>query len=90
MKNIFTQHPHSIGETYFQHMFFALRFSGGMFLCSVACLLHAFFPFIFQKTASNYIWKTVKYFIERMPTIEQKVLDISHYIEKKKIKVNQK
>lgn len=51
----FTEHPASVGETYFQHfghsMSFAVRMLGG----GIACMLHAFFPFLCVKTGSSQI-----------------------------------
>jgi len=48
----FTDHPASVGETYFEHMgrasCFGLRMIGG----GIACLVHALLPFLFQRTGS--------------------------------------
>jgi len=49
----FTEHPHSVGETYWQHMGMALSFAGPLFLASLACLVHALLPFAFERTGSN-------------------------------------
>ena len=40
----FTQHPASVGETYFQHMGVALSFFGRFCYGAFAALVHAFFP----------------------------------------------
>ncbi len=53
--NIFTEHPHSVGETYGEHFLFALRFAGLLFGASAAALVHALLPFCFEKTASQLI-----------------------------------
>ena len=53
MTNPFTAHPASVGETYVQHLRFALRFGTRMTLGGVAAVVHAFFPFVFQTTASR-------------------------------------
>ena len=53
MTNPFTAHPASVGETYFQHFRFALRFGTRMTLGGVAAIVHAFFPFLFVTTASR-------------------------------------
>jgi hypothetical protein len=53
----FTDHPSSVGETYWQHFFFASRFSLRLFGAAFAALIHAFLPFLFDKTASNIIAK---------------------------------
>ena len=52
---IMVDHPNSVGETYFEHMGFALRFSGLLFAAGFCALVHAFLPFCFEKTASNLI-----------------------------------
>ncbi len=52
---LFTQHPSSVGETYFQHMAVAASFGVRMFAGALCCLLHAVFPFLFERTASAII-----------------------------------
>lgn len=61
MKNIFTDHPHSIGETYLRHGVEALFIALRMTYTSAAMIIHAFLPFLFVKTAR----KTVYYFYNR-------------------------
>ena len=53
MKNPFTEHPHSVGETYFEHMCCALKFHFKLLMLSYAALIHAVYPFLFEKTASD-------------------------------------
>ena len=53
----FTAHPASVGESYFEHMGFALRFAGQLFLAGGAALIHAVLPFCCEKTASQRIRK---------------------------------
>lgn len=48
-------HPASVGETYFGHMRFALRFSGLLFAAGGAALVHAVLPAFFETTASRMI-----------------------------------
>ena len=48
-------HPASVGETYFSHMRFALRFSGLLFAAGGAALVHAFLPALFETTAGRLI-----------------------------------
>ena len=55
LTRIMVDHPNSVGETYFQHMRFALRFSGMLFAAGFCALVHAVLPFCFEKTASNII-----------------------------------
>ena len=55
MKNLLTDHPNSVGEGYFEHMGQAMSFSAPLFLAAIACLGHAFLPFLFEKTGSKVI-----------------------------------
>lgn len=55
MKNWFTEHPHSIGETYIEHFKFASRTGLAMVVAGFACISHAFVPAIFSKVATNTI-----------------------------------
>jgi hypothetical protein len=52
MRNFFTDHPASVGETYWQHLGVALSFAGSLFAAAFAALVHAIFPAWFEKTAS--------------------------------------
>lgn len=51
----FTDHPHSVNETYFQHMHSAFGFGTSMLVGGLACLMHGIFPFLFTTTGSRRI-----------------------------------
>ena len=51
----FTEHPRSIGETYFEHNRKALRFSASLFSAGASCFIHAFMPCLFQHSASKVV-----------------------------------
>lgn len=51
----FTEHPHSVGETYLQHMGSATFFGTRMIGAGFACLLHGLLPFAFTSTGSRTI-----------------------------------
>ncbi len=55
VQRLFTDHPASVGETYWQHLGAAWGFSWRMMLASLACLVHALLPFLFEKTGSRAI-----------------------------------
>ena len=55
MLKLFTGHPASVGETYFQHLVTASTFFAKLFVAAVVCLVHAFLPFLFEKTGSKLI-----------------------------------
>lgn len=84
MENPFTRHPHSINETYFEHAYFASAFGLSMVVAGLACVIHAIFPFVFKKTASDMLIKQMQYFIERMPVLEERVMHLSSAIEQKR------
>lgn len=52
---IFTAHPAKVGESYLQHMGFALRFCGLLAWAAGAALVHAVIPALCEKTASTII-----------------------------------
>ena len=60
MNNIFTKHPHSIGETYLEHMNKAIDTAIKIQLVTFILLTHAVFPFIFEHTASDKLYKITK------------------------------
>ena len=86
MKNIFTEHPKSLGESYFQHMKFAIYIGFNMIIGGFALLIHAIFPFMLLKTGSNLLFKTTYRFVARVPRIEKHVAAISLLIRKKMIR----
>ncbi len=55
IRRLFTEHPRSVDESYFEHLLAALGFSGRLALAALACLIHALLPFLFVKTGSAMI-----------------------------------
>jgi hypothetical protein len=55
LQHLFTEHPASVGETYWSHLLRASWFGGRMLLAAGACFAHAIFPFLFVKTGSQAI-----------------------------------
>ncbi|APG61561.1 hypothetical protein LPB140_00420 [Sphingorhabdus lutea] len=55
--NIFTDHPHKVGESYSEHLVMAGGFGWTMFWGGLACMVHAILPFLFEKTGSDIIRK---------------------------------
>lgn len=55
IKRAFTEHPASVGESYFQHMGMAFGFGAKMVVSGIACLLHGIFPFLFTRTGRTCI-----------------------------------
>lgn len=59
MKNWFTEHPKSVNETYYQHLWFSLTSAIRLIFAGIAAIVHAFFPFLFISTASKIVAKIV-------------------------------
>ena len=55
LKQKFTEHPASVGETYGQHFVSAMGFSLSMLGAAFCCAIHAILPFTFEKTGSECI-----------------------------------
>jgi hypothetical protein len=51
--------------SYLQHTRFALMLSGNTFLCAIASLIHAFFPFLFVTHTSTTIRRLQDIFDQR-------------------------
>ncbi len=51
----FTDHPRSVGESYWEHLGVASSFSAKLLLAALACMMHALLPFLFVKTGSQMI-----------------------------------
>ena len=49
----FREHPASVGETYFQHMGFAISFGLSLIGAGLAAFVHALIPPLFETTASR-------------------------------------
>ncbi len=80
MLKIFTAHPNSIGETYFQHLFFASKFGLQMMWGGFACFMHAIFPFVFITTGSDLLFKLMHEFVARMPANDERVAKLAKVI----------
>lgn len=52
---LFTHHPEAAGESYLQHMAFALRFGTRLLRASLAAYAHAMVPGVCETTASTAI-----------------------------------
>lgn len=55
LARLFTAHPQTVGESYFEHMGFALCFASRLLLAGGAALVHAVLPFLCETTASRII-----------------------------------
>jgi hypothetical protein len=68
LKQLFTQHPTSLNETYLEHLKFAEKCGIRMILGGAALLIHGLFPFIFAKTGSSTVDSVTNAMITRNKT----------------------
>ena len=55
LADAFTDHPRSVGESYWEHMGVALSFAGRLMLAGLATLVHSVLPFLMVGTGSRMI-----------------------------------
>jgi hypothetical protein len=55
LTHLFTEHPESVGETYWMHFRSALHFSALMLIGAIGCTIHAFLPFLCTQFGSSRI-----------------------------------
>jgi hypothetical protein len=51
-ESLFTEHPRSLGESYWKHQRHALEFGLSMLRGGFACIIHALIPALFVRSAS--------------------------------------
>ena len=57
MRNLFKNHPNSVGETYFQHFFNSCNFGVKLIFIAGRAFIHAIFPWCFEHSTSDQIRK---------------------------------
>lgn len=68
IKKLFLAHPNDVGMSYIGHFFYALSVMARLLICVPACLIHAFFPFLFTNTTSKIVNKLHDEFNHRIST----------------------
>ncbi len=63
---VFLKHPHAAGETYFEHLTFALKIALYLLVTTGAAVMHGFFPAILQSTTSRRVRALNKDIEERL------------------------
>ncbi|HAF69552.1 MAG TPA: hypothetical protein DCL16_10560 [Acidimicrobiaceae bacterium] len=53
VKDYFTEHPSSVGESYGEHFRVASHFSKELLFAGMACAVHAILPKLFMTTGSS-------------------------------------
>lgn len=57
LRRWFLNHPHDIGEGYFEHQRTAFEYSMKLLRAAAACAVHAIIPALFERTASRIVRK---------------------------------
>ena len=70
-----TDHPASVGQTYFEHFKFAIKVSTSLLKAFSACLIHAIYPPVHKNTASATIAELHNRIEQRK---DSELIDISH------------
>ncbi|NRA31041.1 MAG: hypothetical protein HRU11_12370 [Parvularculaceae bacterium] len=68
IKRLFKEHPETVGETYVEHAQVAGRMGWMMFVGSLACFVHAAFPFLCVRTGSRTIKRLHEAASHRVPS----------------------
>ncbi|MFQ6548996.1 DUF6356 family protein [Aestuariibius sp. 2305UL40-4] len=63
----FTAHPQKVGESYWQHFGFAMRFSFRLLRAAAAAALHALIPALCETTASREVRALNDMLLRRSP-----------------------
>jgi hypothetical protein len=63
----FLTHPASVGESYSEHFGVAARFGFAMLRGGIACLVHALFPALCERTGSGAVKALYSEMVARQP-----------------------
>lgn len=63
----FLSHPRSVGESYGEHAAIACSFGWAMVWGGLACMVHALFPMLFSRTASDTVKRLYAQMKARQP-----------------------
>lgn len=82
LSRLFTEHPASVGESYFGHMAQAMHFSALLLAGALACATHAVLPFLCQRTGSAIIRRLHDRMVlhRRRPAGPARALDSFDYV----------
>ena len=75
LQKIFVDHPQTVGENYTEHFLVAMSFALRLGFASIVCLVHAFVPCLFTRTASGIIDSLYDEMVTHRAECTQKTLD---------------
>jgi hypothetical protein len=77
MLKLFTDHPATVGESYLEHLMFAVGFGSRMLAGGMACCIHGALPFLFLKTGSSIVLELHAVLMCKRATLISKPLSAS-------------
>jgi Family of unknown function (DUF6356) len=77
LRSLFTEHPASVDETYFEHLIAASSFGIKMIAAGVACIVHGLLPAVFVTRGSE----TICALHERMVVKRRKIAEARSFRE---------
>ncbi|MCH8140846.1 MAG: hypothetical protein IH908_04545 [Proteobacteria bacterium] len=78
MAKIFLEHPNAVGETYAGHFRQATRIGASLIAVGAACFVHALFPGLFVRTASDKIRSLAAQIDKRLGTVQAPIPPIEN------------
>ncbi len=78
LAKVFLEHPNAVGETYAGHFRQATRIGASLIAVGAACFVHALFPGLFVRTASDKIRSLAAQVDKRMGTVQPPVSSIAN------------
>lgn len=64
-RQLFLDHPHSVGESYFEHMGVAVRFGVTMIVGGIGAVIHGLLPFAFRTAGSTTVIRLNAVLVEK-------------------------
>ena len=74
IERIFLAHPRSVDESYGEHFSVAFGFGAQMVTGGLACIVHAFIPALFERTASKTVKSLYGFMAARQPSGQKEPL----------------
>ncbi len=78
LAKIFLEHPNAVGETYAGHFWQAIRIGASLIAVGGACFVHALFPGLFVRTASNKIRSLAAQIDKRLGPVQPPISPIAN------------
>ncbi len=75
VEKAFTEHPHSAGETYTEHLWFTTKMMFRLLYSGIVVVIHGIFPFLLEREASSQLEKIYLIMKSRIPESRRNEID---------------